>query len=97
MHEPKLTIDVGGILHFSTRPTLAKSSVLDTVLQQSQDGECPFVDRDGILFYHVLAYLRNGTVPPNDDKTFLKLLMLEAGYYRLRGMETQIGALLHDA
>ena len=24
----------------------------------------------------MLAYLRNGTVPPNDDKTFLKLLML---------------------
>ena len=50
MHEPKLTIDVSGILHLSTRPTLAKSSVLDKVLQQSQNGECPFVDRDGMLF-----------------------------------------------
>lgn len=96
----RTVIDVGGILHYSRESTLRKSSVISNILDRwnnsKTDDEYPFIDRDGIMFYHILNFLRSGTVVGSDDKHFLTMLSLEAAYFKVKPMETQIVTLLNE-
>ena len=71
MYEPRTTIDVGGIMHYARESTLRKSSVISHILDKwrasENADEHPFIDRDGLIFYHILNFLRSGTVVVSDD------------------------------
>ena len=62
-----MTLNVGGYLYITQKQTLTKYP--DTFLEGIVNGKilCPFdadghyfIDRDGLLFRHVLNFLRNG-------------------------------------
>lgn len=92
MYEQRFAVDVGGIYHYATENTLCKSVKLAGIIDTWKTGnvdDVPFVDRDGVLFYHILAFLRNGSigvVPPDITSS----LMIEAAYFQLRDMEVQL-------
>lgn len=93
MYDQRFVVDVGGIYHYTTEKTLRKSvklgETIDAWKSSDRVDDVPFVDRDGVLFYHILAFLRNGTigsVPPDITAS----LMIEAAYFHLRDMETQL-------
>ncbi|CAF4457444.1 unnamed protein product, partial [Rotaria magnacalcarata] len=52
-----------------------------------------FIDRDGKLFYYILAYLRTSTVLINviKDETLLTSLIIEAEYFRLKSLLDILG------
>lgn len=101
MYEARTTIDVGGIMHYSRESTLRKSPVISHILDKwrasGNADEHPFIDRDGLIFYHILNFLRSGTVVVPDDKHLLTVLSLEAAYFKLKTMETQIVAMLNES
>ena len=85
--------------HFTVESTLRKSNVISKSLDgyKSSNSNNPFfIDRDGLLFYHVLNFLRTGTVSFSEDPHFLKVLSLEAAYFKLRQMETQITTMINQ-
>ena len=98
MYEPPIVIDVGGILHYSTKTSLEKSPVIKKILLEHQKSEyshtTPFIDRDGFLFYYILNFLRNGTIQKVEDSILMQAIMLEAVFYNIRAMETQINEFL---
>lgn len=99
MMEKRYCIDIGGVYYFSTESTLRKSPTLNAAIQQhSQEQEdIPlFVDRDGGIFHHVLYYLRNNSVPSLEDSSYIEMLVVEAGYFGLRGMELQLSRQLSE-
>lgn len=101
MYEPRTTIDVGGITHYARESTFRKSSVISHILDKwrasENADEHPFIDRDGLIFYHILNFLRSGTVVVSNDRHLLTVLSLEAAYFKLKPMETQIVAMLNDS
>ncbi|EFA75701.1 Kelch repeat-containing protein [Heterostelium album PN500] len=95
----KVKLDVGG-KHFSTTvSTLTKhpESMLAAMFSQrfelpiDQDGRI-FIDRDGKLFSHILAYLRDGPIwsPPTNFE-LRKRLEIEFQYYGLTGPLAPLG------
>lgn len=88
-------IDVGGLIYCSTEATLKKSPILKSLIESHNDpNDTLFIDRDGNAFYYVLNFLRNGSVCcSSGDRAFVEMLALEAGFYGLREMESQ---LLHE-
>ena len=98
MYEPPVTIDIGGVLHYSTKSSLEKSSVIKKILLEHQKSEhshtTPFIDRDGFLFYYILNFLRNGTIQKVEDPSLMQAIMLEAVFYNIRALETQINEFL---
>jgi len=70
-------LDVGGRLFTTTRTTLTavSGSIFHTLLEGRHGGvKCDrlFFDRDGDLFRHVLAFLRDGVVDFDPDDTLLR-------------------------
>ncbi|CAM4850396.1 unnamed protein product [Rotaria magnacalcarata] len=62
-------------------------------LERDPDDQSIFIDRDGKLFYYILAYLRTNVVPTNvmKDETLLNSLIIEADYFRLHSLMDIIG------
>ena len=57
-------INVGGRHFDSSRATLRKCGYFRSMLDEDWfDGERIFVDRDGDLFHHLLAFMRSGKRP----------------------------------
>ena len=98
MEDERFCIDVGGVYYFSTLQTLRKSTTLRNALSKYTGNEevIPFIDRDGSAFHYVLNFLRNGSVQYIDDRSFVEFLIIEAGYYGLRKMESQLSKMLTD-
>ena len=87
-------IDVGGFIYATTLQTLKKSPVLNRLMSQHNSNDVLFVDRDGGAFAYVLNFLRNGTVIYMDDRNYIEFLIIEAGFFGLKRMESQLSNML---
>ena len=98
MEDERFCIDVGGVYFASTLQTLRKSSTLKHILSKyaGKEDVVPFIDRDAGAFHYVLNFLRNGSVQYIDDRSFVEFLIVEAGYYGLRKMESQLSKMLSE-
>ncbi|CAF3464572.1 unnamed protein product [Rotaria socialis] len=65
-------------------------------LERDPEDKSIFIDRDGKLFYYMLAYLRTSTVLINvmKDETLLTSLIIEAEYFRLKSLLDILGSAL---
>lgn len=86
-------IDVGGSIFKTTPLTLRKSPFLAALLDQSDNfatRDCNdrlFIDRDPVLFGHILKFLRSGQWPTFDkaDTKLVLELRTECGYFGVEG------------
>ncbi|XP_070607595.1 BTB/POZ domain-containing protein KCTD4 [Erythrolamprus reginae] len=85
-----VTLNVGGYLYVTQRQTLTKYT--DSFLERVVTGKmlCPldaegnfFIDRDGLLFRHVLNFLRNGELLLPEGFKENQLLAQEAEFFQL--------------
>jgi hypothetical protein len=82
-----VVVDVGGVLHKTTRSTLSGGSAYFEArlkFDGEEDADSLFVDRDGDLFHHVLSHLRGGlqrVVAEGLSREALVRLVKEAEYY----------------
>ncbi|XP_072116910.1 BTB/POZ domain-containing protein KCTD4 [Mobula birostris] len=86
-----ITVNVGGYLYTTQRHTLTKhvDSLLEALIngktQSSADGNGNyFIDRDGLLFRHVLNFLRNGKLLLPEGFQEIQLLAQEAEFYQIK-------------
>ena len=82
MYASRQDINVGGVVFSSSRQTLYKSSVLQSLIEESYD-EVPFLDRDPTVFQTILTFLRYDTISPITDPDFLTFLAADAVFYNL--------------
>ncbi|KAK9401630.1 BTB/POZ domain-containing protein KCTD4 [Crotalus adamanteus] len=85
-----VTLNVGGYLYVTQRQTLTRYT--DSLLERVVNGKtlCPsdaeghfFIDRDGLLFRHVLNFLRNGELLLPEGFKESQLLAQEAEFFQL--------------
>jgi len=89
----QIKLDVGGYKFSTTLTTLTSDpdSMLAAMfsgrfpVEKNEDG-CVFIDRDGQYFYHILNWLRNGTLPPIDNQLEREYLLVESKYYQLSNL-----------
>ncbi|CAF0821068.1 unnamed protein product [Adineta ricciae] len=89
----KIILDVGGEKYTTSVETLTREK--DTFftalfskqwqLERDPDDKSVFIDRDGKLFSHILAYLRTNTMPSDilDNDSLRQSLITEARFFRL--------------
>lgn len=99
MTEPPkvVTLNVGGQVCTTTLYTITQYS--DSKLSEIFNGESSvpkdpkgnyFIDRDGVLFKHVLNFLRTRKlVLPNDFKEF-EQLEIEANFYKIKSLQEEV-------
>ena len=97
--DSRVELEVGGVRFVTSVATLRSraGSMLDALfsgrysVDVAEDGARAFLDRDGELFAHVLAYLREGVVGVGleDDVGMLGRLKREFGYFCLELYEEQ--------
>ncbi|CAF4653295.1 unnamed protein product [Rotaria socialis] len=97
----KVILDIGGEKYTTSVEVLTREK--DTFftalfskqwqLERDPEDKSIFIDRDGKLFYYILAYLRTSTVPINvmNDETLLTSLIIEAEYFRLKSLLDILG------
>ena len=99
MGDAVVTLNVGGIVHTTTRSTLSKFP--DSMLGALMSGKFPvtqdenghiFIDRDGAIFRHILNFLRSTRLALPSDFTDYDLLLVEADFYQINPL---IDAILH--
>lgn len=87
-----VNLSVGGMTYQTTLEVLNRAEYFK---HGGPYGSTIFVDRDGVLFRYVLAYLREPrTVLPVDDKPLLENLFLEAEFFGIAGLKSLIGIYL---
>ncbi|XP_062983487.1 BTB/POZ domain-containing protein KCTD4 [Elgaria multicarinata webbii] len=88
-----VTLNVGGYLYVTQKQTLTKHP--DSFLERVANGKilCPsdadghyFIDRDGLLFRHVLNFLRNGELLLPEGFKENQLLAQEAEFFQLKAL-----------
>lgn len=93
VYENRMVIDVGGVYYYTTETTLRKSPKLAEMIDEwrimPDADEIFFVDRDGVVFYHILSFLRSGSLS-GMPKMCQHSLMIEAAFFQLRNMESQL-------
>ena len=98
MADEVITLNVGGQLYTTSRATLTKfpDSMFSVIFSgrfepttsrvtRDKDGNY-FIDRDGVLFRHVLNFMRMSVLRLPDDFKEFDTLMDEAEFYKLHGM-----------
>eukprot|EP00062_Callorhinchus_milii_P007431 gi/632949026/ref/XP_007889920.1/ PREDICTED: BTB/POZ domain-containing protein KCTD4 [Callorhinchus milii] len=90
---PVITLNIGGHLYTTQRLTITKyaDSLLEAVvngkIQNTVDADGNyFLDRDGLLFRHVLNFLRNGELLLPEGFQETQLLTREAEFYQLNAL-----------
>ncbi|XP_043927647.1 BTB/POZ domain-containing protein KCTD4 [Protopterus annectens] len=96
---PLITLNVGGYLYITQKTTLSK--YVGSYLEAMVNGkiQCPFdidgnyfIDRDGLIFRHVLNFLRNGELLLPEGFQESELLAKEAEFYQLKALTDAIKA-----
>ena len=91
-----VVVDVGGVLHKTTRSTLSGGSAYFEArlkFDGEEDADSLFVDRDGDLFHHVLSHLRGGlqrVVADGLSREERVRLVKEAEYYIVPSLIEQL-------
>ena len=91
-----VVVDVGGVLHKTTRSTLSGGSAYFEArlkFDGEEDADSLFVDRDGDLFHHVLSHLRGGLLRVVADELGREArarLVQEAEYYIVPSLIEQL-------
>mmetsp|Transcript_3287 Transcript_3287/g.10404 ORF Transcript_3287/g.10404 Transcript_3287/m.10404 type:complete len:228 (+) Transcript_3287:97-780(+) len=89
-----VVVDVGGVLHKTTRSTLSGGSAyFEARLKFDGEEDILFVDRDGDLFHHVLSHLRGGlqrVVADGLCREARARLVKEAEYYVVPSLIEQL-------
>ncbi|KAG1440812.1 hypothetical protein G6F56_011762 [Rhizopus delemar] len=98
--ERVIKLNIGGVSYYTYHDTLKRSpyfmNLLDGEMKKKTlvNGDEIFIDRNGILFEHVIEYLRTGSLESiEDDKQTLQRLREEAEYYQLRDLIDSIDSL----
>ncbi|KAK7490318.1 hypothetical protein BaRGS_00018479 [Batillaria attramentaria] len=98
-----LRLNVGGSFYTTTRPTFLRhpASLLARIAtghhQVPRDDRGYFViDRDGMVFRHVLNYLRTDRLLLPDGFREVTLLREEAAYYELPGLVADLDGMLEN-
>ena len=89
-----VTLNVGGVKYATQLRTLIGEhrdslfaevlSAWPTVMAKYVDAQgCIVLDRDGLIFRHILNFLRNGALTLPDDFSEWQLLKREIAYYRI--------------
>lgn len=90
-----IELNVGGLHYTASLSTLRRdpNSMLALMFREGQmpsgvdrNGSI-FIDRDGGLFRHVLAYLRDGRPPKGVDRETRLALQAEAAFYQVEGLQ----------
>ena len=99
-----IRLNVGGERYTTTRATLTRypqsmlgamfSGTLPTTIDEHG---CFFIDRDGLLFRHVLNFLRSGRLSLPTDFDQLDLLAVEADFYQVEDLIKGISRLKTSA
>ena len=89
-------LDVGGCVFSSTIETLSKSPIIKELIENTLEGDMPFIDRDATAFQYVLSFMRSGTLYQIEDRYFLASLASEAAFYGLKSMESQVSRILSE-
>jgi len=91
-----IQLNVGGTIFDTTLNTLLKGDTMlsrmfkSTIPKKKDKNGCVFIDRDGKHFDKILKYLRNGIVPPLEDKNEAYELLDEADFYCLEKLRSNI-------
>ena len=95
-----ISLNVGGVIHITTRSTLAKypdsmlgSMFSDRFVPQLDNQSNYFIDRDGHLFRHILNFLRTGSLCLPQDFQDFDLLDAEADFYQIPSLIAAITSL----
>lgn len=91
-----ITLNVGGHIYVTTRTTLTKypdsmlgamfSGHFEPAAKLGGDGNSFFIDRDGLMFRHVLNFLRSSVLCLPQDFKDMEALMVEADYYQITAL-----------
>eukprot|EP01130_Rhizamoeba_saxonica_P012346 TRINITY_DN5189_c0_g1_i2.p1 TRINITY_DN5189_c0_g1~~TRINITY_DN5189_c0_g1_i2.p1 ORF type:complete len:490 (-),score=99.55 TRINITY_DN5189_c0_g1_i2:23-1492(-) len=93
-----VTLNIGGKYFYTSFATLTRieNSMFHAMFSGIQDGLYPhsndtdgsyFIDRDNTYFSHILAYLRDETLPEDLQLYEIRSLLQEANYYQLEILE----------
>jgi len=97
LHTKYVKLNVGGSLFYTTLGTLTKRA--DSMLRAMFSGRMEvltdsegwvLIDRSGKHFGQVLNYLRDGTIPMPEEKLELKELLIEAKFYCLLELTSEV-------
>ena len=91
----RIKLNIGGQTYETTDTVLKRdpSSLLAALvgdaspLQADEDG-CFFIDRDGMLFRHILRFLRDGVLPAN--RGLLQQLLHESEYFGIESLRESL-------
>jgi hypothetical protein len=96
-------LNVGGSLYTTTRTTLTScpNSMLGRLLDGSLPAACDqhgrvFIDRDGLLFRHVLNFLRDKQLSLPENFADYVQLQSEADFYGIEEMLNILNLMFHD-
>lgn len=90
MSEDLVKLNVGGVLYTTTKATLSRfpSSMLGAMFNGSfpttrDENGAFFIDRDGLLFQHVLNFLRSSQLALPEGFLLIDQLSVEADFYQV--------------
>ncbi|KAK3106371.1 hypothetical protein FSP39_018737 [Pinctada imbricata] len=91
-------LNVGGVIYTTTRATLCTypDSMLGAMFSGNygftkDENGCCFIDRDGTMFKHILAFLRSNSLILPDNFTEFDLLKNEAEFYQIQPLLDALG------
>lgn len=87
-----VTLNIGGVLYQTSKETLSKgNNYFRALVEHTNCEDVVFVDRDPSLFRYILNWLRGTNMLP-DDTLSLKELLMEADFYCMEEMKTEIAS-----
>merc|ERR1712079_587012 len=87
-------LNVGGTVFATKRKNLNICTYLDLEKKMKLASGEYFIDRDPVLFRHILQYLRDSSQVPNGHRAFLNQIYQEANYFGIHPLISDLDALM---